>query len=249
MTHWWLWLAVAGAGAWMTLRALVRAGVNPVRDPPPWTVVAAVVGFAATCDAVLLAALAAAYALRRWLLVCACCAWVAGCDNQVGSATQPVVQIGPAGGGAPAVEISPRVASDDVRETTSQPVAANAGPVKAGRDAKLIQVPISASGSGWPAAATAIGMAAAIVGALLLAGKLRATAKRHGLLTRSAVAVAGAIKGMEPGIARDGLLTTIEEYLGEAESSPARRAWDALSDEHGMRAKRQRRPARDVRQK
>ena len=128
---------------------------------------------------------------------------------------------------------------------TSQPVTGTQGDTQAGRDAKPIQIIVTASGSAWPLVATACIVLALVLSVIYLRSrqdgrdKLRKAkdwaereAKRTGVVTGNALGVAKAIKNLPAGSDRDALLTTIAGELRD------KAAWDELLDSFGLRVHR-----------
>jgi hypothetical protein len=110
------------------------------------------------------------------------------------------------------------VASPNSSQTTSQPVTAHVAPT-AGGDAKTvtIQVPITASGSGWPIALAVVG----IVGIGVVVYLWREKRIANG----QTVAVAQAIRG-SPKEARDAVLDRVKNVPGKA-------GFDKMLQQHG----------------
>ena len=187
-------------------------------------------------------------ALALFCLIVGLISALGGCGPvQVGPKDSPAVQVGPDEGPAIAADLTAQaglvaVETDHGDVATSQPASQTVGDQSAGGDARQVTVNLTASGSGWAAVATIVGLAAVVAAVVLVyvyararaeagearLGELNAasvatrTADRHAKLTGNAVAVAKAIRDLGPGAQRDRLLRLIQDEL------PDRADWDRL---------------------
>ena len=166
---------------------------------------------------------------RRFLLLLAVCgAMGAGMTFLISliGCVQPHAVVGVERGGVVVTpDVRVPIASPDSHQATSQPVTAHVAPT-AGGDARTvtIQIPITASGSGWPLA-----VVAGLVGVAVF--MWWRAARQRNTRTRQVLTVADAVHGASPE-ARQEIVSSLDGQMPDEEG------FKRLLDKNGKRVHR-----------